>query len=52
MKITGRQRLAVYRCHGERSGSGYAQHPLHAENIQDEEFNPAEFNLGEELSVR
>ncbi len=52
MKITGRQRLPVYRCNGERSGGGHAQHPLHAENIQDEEFNPAEFNLGEERSAR
>ncbi len=28
---------------------GTLQHPTPQKNIQDEEFNPAEFNLGEEL---
>ncbi len=49
MKITGRQQLACLRVQCQRSGGGYAQHPLHRRKYSGQEFNPAEFNLGEEL---
>lgn len=50
MKITGRQRLACLQAQWRKEVVVGTLSTLYtAENIQDEEFNPAEFNLGEEL---
>ncbi|XNM84335.1 Fe(2+) transporter permease subunit FeoB [Escherichia coli] len=49
MKITGRQRLACLGAMAKEVVVGTLNTLYTAENIQDEEFDPAEFNLGEEL---